>query len=64
MARVCPFTGMRFENQVIAHPYRIETISFSAPRSFTAVSNRQMSTEMGQQETEFEFCRHDVVQCR
>ncbi len=55
MARVAPFAGMRFENQVIAHPHRIETVNLGAPRALAAVGDRHMGAEMGQQQTELEF---------
>ena len=64
MARIAPFAGMRFEHQVIAHPYRIETVRFGTPRALTAIIDRHLFAEMGQQETEFELCCHDVVPCR
>ena len=56
MTSVAAFAGMRLENQVIAHPDRIETVSLRAARAFAAVVHRHMRAEMRQQETEFEFC--------
>ena len=55
MTRIAAFAGMRFENQMIAHPHRIETVRLGAPRALKAVGNRHMGAEMGQQQTELEI---------
>lgn len=58
MRIVAAIARMGFENQVIAHPNRIEAISFSAARAFETFFRRGMGGKMRQQQSEFQFCPH------
>src|SRR5215467_3535589 len=43
------------KDQMISHPYRIETIRFGLDRAFQAFFRRSMLTKMRQHQAEFKF---------
>src|SRR5262245_35188172 len=46
------------KDQMISHPYRVETIRFGFDRAFEAFLHRSVLTKMRQQQSEFQICCH------